>query len=66
MGFFVTLRGYFIDDNERFMLLHDTGGLSQSIADALAQRIICGELAGGCPYAQKNCQLVLHALSREH
>ena len=48
------------------MLQYDAGGLTESIADALAQRIICGELAGGCPYAQKNCQLVLNALPREH
>ena len=31
------------------MLQYDAGGLTESIADALAQRIICGELAGGCP-----------------
>lgn len=30
------------------MLQYDAGGLTESIADALAQRIICGELAGGC------------------
>ncbi len=30
------------------MVQHGTGNLSQSIADALAQRIICGELLGGC------------------
>ncbi len=30
------------------MLQYVAGGLTESIADALAQRIICGELAGGC------------------
>ena len=29
------------------MLRHSAGGLTQSLADALAQRIICGELPGG-------------------
>ncbi len=31
------------------MLQYDAGGLTEGIADALTQRIICGELAGGCP-----------------
>lgn len=46
---FVTLGGYFVSDIERFMLQHDAGSLTESIADALAQRIICGELTGGHP-----------------
>ncbi|MCK9535186.1 MAG: GntR family transcriptional regulator [Pseudomonas sp.] len=29
------------------MLQHDAGSLTQNLADALAQRIICGELVGG-------------------
>ncbi len=29
------------------MLQQDAGGVTQSIADALAKRIICGELPGG-------------------
>ncbi len=48
------------------MLQYDAGRLTESFADALAQRIIYGELAGGCRYAQKNCQLVLNALLGEH
>lgn len=31
------------------MLQYDVGGLTESIANALAQRIICGELTGGYP-----------------
>ena len=33
--------------NQSIKLLPNAAGLTRSIADALAQRIICGELAGG-------------------